>query len=371
LLAIVSEVPAGIGLSVAAINADLARRQSGYGRGGRMAIEHDQAEVLSGLRFGRTLGTPLAIRIANRDGANWSEVMASEGRPPAELKREQAPRPGHADLAGAQKINTQDCRDILERASARETAARVAAGAVARAYLANFGVEIVSYVTRIGDVELPRAEIERKGGLFSTSKIEASEVRCPHAATTETMKIAIDTACTKGLSLGGWFSVTASGLVPGIGGYAEARERLDGRLGGALLSIPAIKGVEFGLGFEAGTLTGDKTHDPIVYHKGRFARMSNNAGGLEGGMTNGEPLMIHAVMKPIPTMTTPLATVDLITHEPREASRERSDVCAVPAAAVVAEAEVALVLADAYQHKFGFDTLAEASTAFENYAKTR
>jgi chorismate synthase len=370
LLAILSEVPAGIPISTAAIDADLARRQSGYGRGGRMAIEHDHAELLSGLRFGRTLGTPLALKITNRDWVSWTEIMAQEGRPPADLQREQAPRPGHADLSGAQKIGTKDCRNILERASARETAARVAVGAIAKAYLATFGVEVSSYVTRIGTVELPAAEIERKAGLFSASKIENSEVRCPHVETTAAMKAAIDTAREQGVSLGGWFSVTTTGLVPGIGGYATANERLDGRLGGAVLSIPAIKGVEFGLGFAAGTLTGDKVHDPIVYREGRFARSSNNSGGLEGGMTNGEALMLHAVMKPIPTMTTPLQTADLLTHEPREASKERSDVCAVPAAAVVAEAEVALVLADAYQRKFGADTVAEALAAFERYVQT-
>jgi chorismate synthase len=369
LIALITEVPAGISINTAAIDADLARRQSGYGRGGRMAIERDHAEILSGLRFGRTLGTPLALRIANRDWESWTDIMAQEGRPPADLPREQSPRPGHADLAGAQKINTQDCRNILERASARETAARVAAGFIARAYLAHFGVEVSSYVTRIGAVELPAQEIERKNGLFSASKIENSEVRCPHAETTAAMKAAIDAASQQGVSLGGWFSVAATGLVPGIGSYAEASARLDGRLGGAVLSIPAIKGVEFGLGFAAGALTGDQVHDPIVYREGRFARTSNNSGGLEGGMTNGEALLLHAVMKPIPTMTTPLQTADLITHEPRAASKERSDVCAVPAAAVVAEAEVALVLADAYQDKFGADTVAEALAAFERYAQ--
>jgi chorismate synthase len=370
LLTILSEVPAGIPLQGAAIDAELARRQSGFGRGGRMDIERDHAEILSGVRFGRTLGTPIALQIKNRDWQNWQEVMAQEGRPPADLKREQAPRPGHADLAGAQKIATQDCRDILERASARESAARVAAGAVARAYLGRFGVEIGSYVTRIGSVELPASEIERKGGLFSAGKIEASETRCPHPATTEAMKALITEAQAAGVSLGGWFVVTATGLVPGLGSYAEAAERLDARLAGAILSIPAIKGIEFGLGFASGTLPGTEVHDPIVYREGHFMRTSNRAGGLEGGMTNGEPLILRAVMKPIPTMATPLETADLVTHESRLASRERSDTCAVPAAAVIAEAELALVLADAYQRKFGADTVAEALAAFERYAQT-
>lgn len=372
LITIVSDVPAGFTLTSAAINSDLARRQSGYGRGGRMKIEHDQAQILSGVRFGRTLGTPIALMIANRDGEAWSERMAPEGKPPRDLKLEQAPRPGHADLVGALKTGTQDCRNILERASARETAARVAAGAVAKAWLVNFGVEIGSYVTRIGDVELPSSEIIRKKAVFSSTKVEASVVRCPDEATSAQMVAAIDAAREAGESLGGWFVVTARGLVPGIGGYAEAADRLTGRIGGALLSIPAIKGLEFGLGFAAGALSGSQVHDPIIYTNeagafGRIGRASNNAGGLEGGMTTGEPLVIRAVMKPIPTMTRALKTIDLVTHETIEASKERSDICAVPAVAVVAEAELALVLADAYMDKFGHDTLADAQQSFESY----
>ncbi|MDR2586884.1 MAG: chorismate synthase [Coriobacteriales bacterium] len=373
LLAIVSEVPAGFALTSAAINSELVRRQSGYGRGGRMAIERDEVQVLSGLRFGRTLGSPLALKIDNRDWANWTERMAQEGRPPRDLVLEQHPRPGHADLVGALKTGAQDCRDVLERASARETAARVAAGAVAKAYLAHFGVEIGSYVTRISDVELPAAAIERKNGVFSQTKVEASPVRCPDEEASARMVAAIDAAREAGESLGGWFTITATGLAPGLGGYAEAEQRLTGRIGGALLSIPAIRGVEFGLGFLAGTLPGSQVHDPIICADeagafGHITRASNNAGGLEGGMTTGEPLVVHAVMKPIPTLASPLQTIDLKTHEAVEASRERSDVCAVPAAAVVAEAQLALVLASAYQEKFGRDTLADALTAFEAYA---
>jgi chorismate synthase len=372
LVVIVSEVPAGFTLTSAAINGDLARRQCGYGRGGRMQIEHDEVRILSGLRFGKTLGTPIALLIENRDGENWSERMAQEGRPPRDLTLEQAPRPGHADLVGALKTGTDDCRDVLERASARETAARVAAGAVARAYLAHFGVEVSSYVTRIGEVELPLAKIERKGGVFSTTKIEASPVRCPDEETSARMVAAIDAAREAGESLGGWFTVAVTGLVPGIGGYAEATQRLTGRVGGALLSIPAIRGVQFGLGFEAGRLLGSQVHDPITYADeagpfGRIVRASNNAGGLEGGMTTGEPLIVHAAMKPIPTLATPLKTINLATHEAVDASKERSDVCAVPAAAVVAEAQCALVLADAYGDKFGRDTLSDALRAFESY----
>jgi chorismate synthase len=372
LIALVSGVPAGFELSSGAINADLARRQRGYGRGGRMKIETDTVRIISGLRFGRTLGSPLALEISNADWENWSSRMAQEGAPPDDLQKEQAPRPGHADLVGALKTNTQDCRDILERASARETAARVAAGAVGKAYLAAFGVEVRSYVTRIGSVELPAEIIRQAAALFETEAIENSDVRCPDAATSAAMTQAIDDARTQGLSLGGCFNVVATGLVPGVGGYAEARTRLSARIGGALFSIPAIKGLEFGLGFEAAALSGKLVHDAIVNKpaaQGRIqpVRATNNAGGLEGGMTNGENLVVRAAMKPIPTMTSPLDTVDLITHEVRKASKERSDVCAVPAAAVVAEAELALVLADAYMEKFGRDTVSDARAAFDAY----
>ncbi|NLG10120.1 MAG: chorismate synthase [Coriobacteriaceae bacterium] len=372
LVAIVNEVPAGVILSAAGIDVDLARRQSGYGRGGRMAIEQDRAEILSGVRFGKTIGSPVAIKISNRDWPNWSERMSQEGRPPHDLVREQSPRPGHADLVGALKIGTQDCRDILERASARETASRVAAGAVARAFLSHLGVEIGSYVTRIGSVILPDEAIARKKGVFSATKVEASSVRCPDEAVSLEMVTAIDEARAAGESLGGWFNVSVTGLVPGIGGYAQASDRLSGALAGAVCSIPAIKGVQFGLGFLAGGLPGSQVHDAIVNPegsggKGILRRASNNAGGLEGGMTTGEPLLISAVMKPIPTLTKPLQTIDLLSRQITEASKERSDICAVPAAAVVAEAEVALVLADAYQRKFGYDTMPDILEAFKAY----
>lgn len=369
---IVSEVPAGVILNATSIDADLARRQSGHGRGGRMAIERDSAEILSGVRFGKTIGSPVAIMIANRDWPNWSDRMAQEGKPPHDLVREQSPRPGHADLVGAMKIGTQDCRDVLERASARETAARVAAGAVARAFLSHLGVEIGSYVTRIGAVVLPDQAIARKKAVFSATKIEVSPVRCPDEEVSQQMVEAIDEARAAGESLGGWFNVSVTGLVPGIGGYAQAEDRLTGALAGAVCSIPAIKGVQFGLGFEAGSLPGSQVHDAITNPgalggRGIPRRASNNAGGLEGGMTTGETLLISAVMKPIPTLTQPLQTIDLISRQVTEASKERSDVCAVPAAAVVAEAEVALVLADAYQRKFGYDTIADILKAFEAY----
>jgi chorismate synthase len=371
LTVILSGMPAGVPVSSAAINADLARRQCGHGRGGRMAIEKDSVRIISGLRFGRTLGSPIALEIGNRDWPNWEARMSPEGAPPPDLAAELAPRPGHADLVGALKMGMTDCRNVLERSSARETAARVAAGALAKALLAAFGVELSSYVTGIGTALLPADEIARKAGQFSRERIESSPVRCPHEPTTALMMAAIDAAKSEGASLGGTFNVVATGLVCGIGSYMSGPQRLGSRLGAAVLGIPAIKGVEFGMGFSAARLPGNEAHDPIVRSDdpGRIqpVRASNNAGGLEGGMTTGEPLVIHAAMKPIPTMASPLPTVDLATGAAVLASTERSDVCAVPAAAVVAEAEVALVLADAYTEKFGHDSLADCLAAFESY----
>ena len=351
---IVSDVVAGIEIDKALIDADLARRQSGYGRGGRMKIETDSAQILSGVRFGSTIGSPISLLIKNRDFQNWTSKMASQGMPPQDLIKEQSPRPGHADLVGALKTNTGDCRNILERASARETACRVAAGAIAKAMLTQLGVEISSYVTRIGNACVPESFFEDNGVIFSNSITDESETRCPDLATINAMKDQIDDAKKLGQSLGGWFVVCATGLVPGLGGYASANDRLTSKLGAAMFSIPAIKGVEFGLGFECGKHFGGDVHDPIAYSADRgYYRKSNNAGGLEGGMTTGEPLLIRACMKPIPTLTSPLETVNISTHKTELASKERSDVCAVPAAAVVGEAEVAIVLADAYQKMFG------------------
>jgi chorismate synthase len=338
-----------------------------------MDIEHDSVTILSGVRFGKTIGSPVALQIDNRDWGNWSDRMATEGAAPADLQKEQTPRPGHADLPGAYKIATDDCRNVLERASARETAARVAAGGVAKAFLTTFGVEVASYVTRIGDVAMSSEVIERKSGLFSHDKVEASSVRCPDGKATGEMEAAIDDARARGVSLGGWFNVTATGLVPGIGGYASAADRLDGRIAGAVVSIPAVKGVEFGLGFEAGKMTGDNVHDAIIRsaEEGRIqpVRATNNAGGIEGGMTNGEAVIVHAVMKPIPTMTSALRTVDMASGEAAWASKERSDVCAVPACAVVAEAELAMVLADAYMDAFGRNNMTDIHASFDSYVK--
>ena len=336
LTAIVTGVPAGLPISEEHINSDLARRQAGYGRGGRMAIEKDTVRVTSGIRFGRTIGSPIALEVANRDWENWTDRMAAFGEAPRDLVREVTPRPGHADLVGALRTNTDDCRNILERASARETAARVAAAGVAREFLAALGVEVMSYVVSVGDAAMPE-ETMADAAEHKPLDIELSEMRCPDAKATIAMKKAIDRAKSDGESLGGTFRIVVCGLAPGLGTYATGADRLTSRLGAALFSIPAIKGVEFGLGFQAAARPGSLVHDPIVLADGEFRRASNNAGGLEGGMTTGMPLVITAAMKPIPTLMTPLETVNLDTLCVEEASKERSDVCAVPAAAVVAE----------------------------------
>ncbi|BDE97386.1 chorismate synthase [Raoultibacter timonensis] len=368
LTAIVDGVPAGLNISLRQIDSDLARRQSGYGRGGRQAIEKDHAEILSGVRFGRTNGAPIALQIRNKDWENWTGRMAPFGDVPEDLVREVTPRPGHADLVGALKTNTDDCRNILERASARETAARVAAAGIARELLADLGVEIFSYVTRIGSAEFAEEDPLTAAPDYKPLDIEMSDVRCPDDDATEAMKAAIDAAREAGESLGGTFRVVVLGLLPGIGGYATPTERLTSRIGAALFSIPAIKGVEFGLGFAAAASAGSKVHDPITQSsKDGFSRASNNAGGLEGGMTTGMPLIVTAAMKPIPTLTNPLMTVNMDTLEPEEASKERSDVCAVPACAVVAESEVAFVLANAYLERFGDANMTDIRAAVKAY----
>ena len=368
LTAIVSGVPAGLEISEKQINADLARRQSGYGRGGRQQIERDTVRVLSGVRFGKTLGTPVTLQVANRDWENWTDRMAVFGDAPEDLKRETTPRPGHADLLGVIKTDTDDCRNILERASARETAARVAASGIAREFLASVGEEVYSYVRRIGSVELDEGGKDFLTLPYNPLDIETSEVRCPDEAATASMKRAIDRARQDRNTLGGEFRVIVTGLVPGLGGYAERGERLTALLGGALFSIPAIKGVEFGIGFDVAKRPGSDVHDEIVCEQpGGFTRTTNRAGGLEGGMTTGLPLVITAAMKPIPTLMRPLKTVNIDTLEPEEASKERSDVCAVPAAAVVAEAEVAFVLAEAYLEKFGRDNMTDIRAAIKSY----
>ncbi len=366
LTAIITGVPAGLSISEDHINADLARRQGGYGRGGRQTIERDTVSVRSGLRFGRTLGSPITVVVKNKDWVNWSERMAPFGRAPEDLKREITPRPGHADLVGALKTNSDDCRNILERASARETAARVAATGIARELLAELGVEVRSYVVSVGDVCM-NDSIEAVTQ-YSTLDIELSEMRCPDPATTEAMEEAIKAAKKEGESLGGTFRIVATGLVPGLGSYTSGSERLTSRIAAALFGIPAMKGVEFGLGFECARRPGSQVHDPIILDSCEgFMRSSNNAGGLEGGMTNGMPLVATVAMKPIPTLMKPLDTVNLDTLEVEQASKERSDVCAVPAAAVVAEGEVAFVLANAYLEAFGCTNMTDLKHAVRAY----
>ncbi len=364
LTAIVTGVPAGIRVDSALIDADLTRRQAGYGRGGRQRIEADRATILSGVRFGSTIGSPVALAVTNRDWENWLEIMPAAGDKPPGIQ-ETHPRPGHADLSGVLKIGSDDCRDILERASARETAARVAAGCIAKAFLAHMGVTIRSAVLSIGDVVAASGDRLEE---LDFDSADASDVRCPDARAADAMRAAIDAARADGESLGGTFVVLVTGVVPGLGSYAEASRRMDSRLAAALVSIPAIKGVEFGLGFKASRVPGSQAHDPICHDAvNGYSRSTNRAGGLEGGMTNGEAVIAIAAMKPIPTLMRPLRTVDIATHDPADASKERSDVCAVPAAAVVAESEVAFVLAQTYLEKFGGDAIEDILEALNRY----
>ncbi|NPD30849.1 chorismate synthase [Eggerthellaceae bacterium zg-1084] len=370
LTAIVEGVPAGVSVSERHINADLRRRQMGYGRGARQCIESDEVSITSGVRFGVTLGSPVTLVVRNRDAQNWADRMAPFGKPPASLKRETRPRPGHADLVGVLKVGGEDCRDVIERASARSTAALVAAAGIAREFLAAVGVNVFSYVTSIGSVSLDEDEPLLSAPDYKPLDIEVSELRCPSLETTEAMKARIDEARAAGESLGGAFRVVATGLLPGLGGYATPSDRLSARIGGALFGIPSVKGVEFGLGFAAAGLPGSQVHDAITLERGRgFGRATNRAGGLEGGMTTGLPLVVTCAVKPIPTLMSPLDTIDLDTLESVEASCERSDVCAVPSAAVVAEAQMAFCLAEAYLSKFGRDDMASIRGAIAAYRR--
>ena len=363
LTAIVEGLPAGLAIDVADINRDLARRQGGYGRGGRMKIERDQVEVLGGVIAGRTTGAPVALRIENRDWANWRDRWIA-----GDLPKLSVPRPGHADYAGMVKYGLDDARPVLERASARETAARVAVGALAKRLLAAFDIAVGSTVTEIGGVvatipDLPPQEL--------WALAEASDVRCPDAGAAERMMAAIDAAREAGDSLGGVYAVVATGVPVGLGSHVHWERRLDARLAAAVMSIPAIKGVEIGPAFENARRPGTQVHDELypaqvtgaaaAGDRVRVARRTNRAGGIEGGMTNGAPVVVRAVMKPIPTTLTPLRSVDLATGEEAATQYQRSDVCAVPAASVVGEAMVAWVLADALIEKLGGDSLAEVA----------
>lgn len=370
LTAIVTGVPAGLSISEKNINSDLARRQGGYGRGGRQKIEKDRVQVLSGVRFGKTLGSPVCLSIKNDDWENWTDRMAVFGDEPTDFVREVTPRPGHADLLGVLKNDQTDCRNILERSSARETAIRVAASGIAREFLAEVGVEVYSYVVSIGGVGMIEEDPMRDAADYRPLVIEMSELRCPDEEATEAMKARIDEAKELGQSLGGTFRVVVNGLLPTLGGFEEARNRLTSKLGGALFSIPAIKGVEFGIGFKNAEVLGHEAHDEIYLDKKKgFMRRTNRAGGLEGGMTTGMPLIMTAAMKPIPTQIDPLNTVNIDTLEVDKASTERSDVCAVPAASVVAEAEVAFIIAQAYLDKFGSDNMTDIKANIESFKK--
>ena len=359
LTVVVDGLPAGLEVDRALIDAELHRRQGGYGRGGRMKIESDTAEITGGVRHGRTLGSPVSLLIRNRDHENWRDVMSPDPQP-AEAKARRAlkfPRPGHADLAGALKYGTYDLREVLERASARETAARVAAATLARMLLRACGSEVRSHVLRIGAAAASSSEPaswERLAG------VEASPVRCADEVSGTAMMAEIDRAKKAGDSLGGVFEVVARGVPPGLGSFAQWDRRLDGRIGQALMSIPSVKAAALGAGFVAGTLSGSAFHDEILFDETQGVhRGSNRAGGLEGGVTNGQEVRAQAVVKPIPTLIMPLRSVDLRSKEPRSASVERSDTCVVPAAAVVGEAMVCWVLADALLEKCGGDSLPE------------
>lgn len=364
LTCIVEGLPAGLRLDREAIDRDLARRQLGHGRGGRMKIERDRAEVTAGVRHGRTLGGPVAIQIANRDYANWAERM-SPWPVAAETAEVHLPRPGHADLVGTQKFGLSDVRDILERASARETAARVAGGALAKEFLRALGVEVFSHVLQITSVSAPRRDALTPADFAG---VDESPVRCLDPEASRAMVAEIDALRKQNESLGGVFEVRAFGLLPGLGSHVSWEQRLDGRLGMAMLSIQAIKAVSLGDGYEVSGLPGSLAHDEIFYSDERgYYRETNRAGGIEGGMTNGDPVVVRGYMKPLPTLTKPLRSVDIATHEPAQALRERTDSCTVPAAAVVAEAMIALVLASTYREKFGGDHIDDVRTAVAAY----
>jgi chorismate synthase len=365
LTCIVEGLPAGLELRPEDLNADMARRQLGHGRGGRMKIERDAAEVTAGVRHGRTLGSPVALQVTNRDYANWEERMSPWVSDPAHPTAEvHLPRPGHADLVGTQKYKQSDVRNILERASARETAARVAGGGVCKAFLRALGVEVRSHVVQIASVSAP----ERALTLQDFDGVDESPVRCLDPEATRAMVREIDDLRKANESLGGVFEVQAFGLVPGLGSYVSWEERLDGRLAMAICSIQAVKGAAIGDAFAIAGVPGSQAHDEICYSSERgYYRETNHAGGLEGGMTNGLPLIVRGAMKPLPTLTKPLRSVDTETHEPAQALRERTDSCTVPAAGVVGEAMVAFVLAGAYRAKFGGDHIDDVLEALRAY----
>jgi chorismate synthase len=368
LISLVEGVPAGVPILAEQIDSELRRRQGGYGRGGRMRIESDRAEILSGVRHGETLGSPIALHIRNRDWENWTVAMSAA--PPAEevedevLRPVYLPRPGHADLVGVLKYDRYDARDILERASARETAARVAAGAVAKRMLEELGITIGSHIVMLGGVSAAVPDVLPDD---LNAAADVSPVRCLDSEAEGRMIDAIDAAKQAGDTLGGVFEVVVRGVPVGLGSHVSWDRKLDGRLAAAVMSIQAIKGVEIGMGFEAGARPGSRVHDEIVSDGTGYGRAGNAAGGLEGGITTGLPLVIRAAMKPISTLMRPLRTIDIRTGERGDAVRERSDVCALPAAGVVGEAMVAIVLASAVLEKFGGDSMGELKRNLDGY----
>jgi chorismate synthase len=366
LVAVVEGIPAGLELDLEALDRDMARRQLGHGRGGRMKIESDAVEIRSGVRHGRTLGSPIAVLVANRDYANWDERM-NPWPVDAEIEEVHLPRPGHADLVGLQKYGHSDVRNVLERASARETAARVAAGGLAKAFLGALGVSVHSHVLQIADV---RAEIPDELSPSDFDGVDDSPVRCLDAGAAERMVEVIDRLRKQNETLGGTFEVVAFGLVPGVGSHVSWEERLDGRLAQAMVSIQAIKGVAIGEAWEVASRPGSEAHDEIFWSEERgWYRETNRAGGVEGGMSNGLPLIVQAAMKPLSTLTQPLRSVDVHTKEPGDALKERTDSTTVPAAAVVGEAMVALTLARCYREKFGGDHIDDVRAALDAYAE--
>ena len=362
LTVIIDGLPAGLELAAGDLAGDLTRRQGGHGRGGRMKIEQDAARIVSGVRGGRTLGSPITLEIDNRDWENWHAVMAVDAE---SVKRKPITRvrPGHADLAGMLKYGADDARDVLERASARETAARVAAGGVSKRFLSSFGIEVHSYTRSIGEIE-GRIPVKPRW-----EAVEASSVRCPDRKASKAMVAAIDEARARGDTLGGVFSVIASGVPPGLGSYRQWDTRLDGLLAQAIVSIPGCKAMAVGEGMESASRPGSLVHDVPRFGKSGLRHETNRAGGITGGVTNGEAVVVHGMMKPISTLLKPLRTVDLKTRQEARAHYERSDICVVPAAGVVGEAMVALVIADAFLEKFGGDSMAEVDRNLKGYLR--
>lgn len=370
LITIIEGLPAGLAVDLAFINRELWRRQQGYGRGGRMKIESDEVEIFSGVRHGKTLGSPVSLLIRNRDFENWQDVMAVEPRAFDDDKRARKltrPRPGHTDLAGGLKYDTHDLRDILERASARETAARVAAGAFAKLFLNELGVSVASHTAMIGGV--PDNPI--KATWEEILSADESSVRCVDSEAEQRMIALIDSTKEDKDTLGGIFEVVARGVVAGLGSHTQWNKKIDGRLAQAIMCIPAVKAVEIGAGVEVSRTTGSRVHDEIGYNDAarKFTRPTNRAGGIEGGITNGEEIRVRGHLKPISTLRQPLASVDVVTKQGSAAAFERSDIVAVPAAGVIGEAMVSMVLADAAREKFGGDSLGEVSRNFEGYVQ--